>query len=113
MGTRYGRRAASGNYEYHDSLEALNAAAERESSRALAGWFGLFGLLAGGVLTYLVLHKFGVDWPRWLRFTLVIAGSGVLAYTLARFANLLWAIIVIGALLVLASGLGALLWKAV
>lgn len=51
MGTRFGRRAADGTYEYHDSKESLVAAERRDNSDARAGLFGLIGLLVGGVLT--------------------------------------------------------------
>jgi hypothetical protein len=88
MGTRFGRRAADGTYEYHDSKESLVAAERRDSSDARSGLFGLIGLLVGGVLTYIVLIKVGTDWPKWLRFGLVVAGAGGLAYVLAKFADL-------------------------
>jgi hypothetical protein len=52
MGTRFGRRAADGTSEYHDSKESLVAAERRDNSDARAGLFGLIGLLVGGVLTY-------------------------------------------------------------
>ena len=45
MGTRFGRRAADGTYEYHDSKESLVAAERRDSSDARSGLFGLIGLL--------------------------------------------------------------------
>ena len=44
MGTRFGRRAADGTFEYHDSKESLVAAKRRESSDARSGFFGLIGL---------------------------------------------------------------------
>ena len=100
MGTRFGRRAADGTYEYHDSSDAR------------AGLFGLIGLLVGGVLTYIVLIKVGTDWPKWLRFGLVIAGAGGLAYILAKFADLIWNIILSLVLLAVLWGLGSWLWKA-
>ena len=52
MATRFGRRAADGTFEYHDSRESMIAAEGRENSDARAGLFGLIGLLVGGVLTY-------------------------------------------------------------
>jgi hypothetical protein len=105
MGTRFGRRAADGTYEYHDSKESLVAAERRDSSDARSGLFGLIGLLVGGVLTYIVLIKVGTDWPKWLRFGLVIAGAGGLAYVLAKFADLIWNIIL--SLVLLACGASA------
>ena len=103
MGTRFGRRAADGTYEYHDSKESLVAAERRDNSDARAGLFGLIGLLVGGVLTYVSLLKFG----------LVIVGGGGLAYVLAKFADLLWNIILTLVLLAVLWGIGSWLWKAV
>ena len=57
MATRYGRRAADGTFEYHDSRESMIVAEGRENSDARAGLFGLIGLLVGGVLTYVALLK--------------------------------------------------------
>lgn len=113
MGTRFGRRAADGTFEYHDSRESLVAAKRRESSDARSGLFGLIGLLVGGVLTYVALLKLGTDWPKWLRFGLVIAGAGGLAYVLAKFADLIWNIILSLVLLAVLWGIGSWIWKAV
>lgn len=100
-------------YEYHDSKESLVAAERRDNSDARAGLFGLIGLLVGGVLTYVSLLKVGMDWPKWLRFGLVIVGGGGLAYVLAKFADLLWNIILTLVLLAVLWGIGSWLWKAV
>ncbi|MDF1486609.1 hypothetical protein PY257_15730 [Ramlibacter sp. H39-3-26] len=113
MATRFGRRAADGSFEYHDSKESLAASELRENSDARAGLFGLIGLLVGGVLTYVVLLKIGMDWPKWLRFGLVIAGGGTLAYVLAKFADLIWNIILTIVLLAVLWGIGSMIWKAV
>ena len=113
MRTRFGRRAADGTLEYHDSKESLIAAKNRESSHARAGLFGFIGLLAGGVLTHVLLLNSGVDWPKWLRFILVLAGSGTLAYVLSKLADLIWNTILILWLLVVVLGIGALIWKAI
>lgn len=113
MATRFGRRAADGSFEYHDSKESLAASERRENSDARAGLFGLIGLLVGGVLTYVVLLKVGMDWPKWLRFGLVIAGGGTLAYVLAKFADLIWNIILTIVLLAVLWGIGSMIWKAV
>ena len=113
MGTRFGRRAADGTYEYHDSKESLVAAERRDNSDARAGLFGLIGLLVGGVLTYVSLLKVGMDWPKWLRFGLVVVGAGGSAYVLAKLADLIWNIILTLVLLGVLYGIGSLIWKAV
>ena len=110
MATRFGRRAADGTYEYHDSRESMIAAEGRENSDARAGLFGLIGLLVGGVLTYVALLKYGMEWPKWLRFGLVIAGGGTLAYVLAKFADILWQIILTLILLAVVWGIGSWIW---
>ena len=113
MGTRFGRRTADGTFEYHDSHESLLAAKRSENSDARAGLFGFIGLLIGGVLTYIALLKLGTDWPKWLRFGLAIAGGGGLAYVLAKFADLIWNILLTLVLLAVLWGIGSWLWKAV
>lgn len=113
MGTRFGRRAADGTFEYHESKESLVAAERRDNSDARAGLFGLIGLLVGGVLTYVALLKVGMEWPKWLRFGLVIAGGGGLAYVLAKFADLIWSIILSLLLLAVLWGVGSWLWKVI
>lgn len=113
MGTRFGRRAADGTFEYHDSKDSLVEAERRENSDARGTLFGLIGLLLGGVSTYVVLLNIGMDWPKWLRFSLVIVGSGGMAYLMARFADLIWNIILTVILLGVIWGLGSWLWRAV
>lgn len=114
MSTRFGRRTADGTYEYHDSKESLVAAEHRENSESRAALFGFIGLLVGGVLTYVALLKLGgMAWPKWLRFVLVIAGGGTLAFVLARLANLIWNIILTIVLLLVVWGIGSMIWKAV
>lgn len=113
MGTRFGRRAAGGTYEYHDSKESLVAAERRDRSDTRSCLFGLIGLLVGGVLTFLVLLEVGTDWPKWLRFGLVLAGAGGLSYILARFADFIWNVILSIVLLAVLWGIGSWIWKAV
>lgn len=71
-------------FEFHDSKESLVTAERRDNSDARAGLIGLIGLLVGGILTCVFLLKVGIDWPKWLRFRLVIAGGGGLAYCAFR-----------------------------
>jgi hypothetical protein len=113
MGTRFGRRSADGTYEYHDSKESLIAAERSENSEMRSGLFGLIGLLVGGVLTYVALLKLGgMEWPKWLRFGLVIAGGGVLGFTLSKLADLIWNILLALLLVGVMWGIGSVIWKA-
>lgn len=118
MATRYGRRAADGTFEYHDSKESLQEAVEREERESnekfredLAGLFGLIGLIAGGWIAYSMLGKFGAEWPKWLRFALVIAGGGTLAYVLAKLTGIICNTIKFCISLAILSGMGLLLWS--
>lgn len=89
------------------------AAKRSEDSDTRAGLFGLIGLLVGGMLTYIVLIKVGADWPKWLRFGLVVVGASGSAYVLAKLADLIWNIIVTLVLLGVLYGIGSLIWQAV
>lgn len=113
MSTRFGRRAADGTFEYHNSKESLIASLRRETSETRSDMFGFIGLLVGGVLTYVALLKVGADWPKWLRFGLVIAGGGGLAYILAKFADIIWGILMSLLLLAILWGVGSWIWKVV
>lgn len=113
MSTRYGRRAADGTLEYHDSKETLIAAERRESSESRAGFFGLIGLLLGGVLTYVAILKLGVmDWPKWLRLSCIVLGAGVGAFTLSKLADLIWSVIQFLIGIAVLYGIGSILWNA-
>lgn len=111
MATRYGRRTASGIFEYHDTAESLNQAVRRENGAARAGLFGLAGLLIGGVLSFVLVTKFG-DLPKWLRFGAVIMGAGIGAYVLAKLSDLLWNLIVIAMFVTLVGSIGSCIWRA-
>lgn len=113
MGTRFGRRSADGTFEYHDSKDSLASAERKENSEVRADFFGFIGLLIGGLLSYLMLLKLGSDWPKWLRFGLVIFGAVSSSYILAKLADLLWAVLLSLALIGIVYGLGSLIWKVV
>lgn len=113
MATRYGRRAADDTFEYHDSKESLREAEDREALDGISFVFGLIGLIAGSLIAYAMLLKFGTQWPKWLRFGVVIASGGSLAYVLAKLSHILWVTIWICIFLATAWGLVSLLWKAV
>lgn len=114
MSTRYGRRTADGTYEYHDSVASLDESVKREKSEFRAAIFGFIGLIVGGVLTYRGLSSLGLmDWPKWVRFILVILGAGVVAYALARLADLIWSIAVILLTLAVLWVIGVFVWDAI
>ncbi|MCU6496640.1 hypothetical protein LPN04_02395 [Rugamonas sp. A1-17] len=114
MPTRYGRHAADGTTEYHDSKESLIQAERRENREARAGLFGFIGLLIGGVLTYVAFVKLGgMALPKWIRFTGVIVGAGMSAYVFAKLSNLLWNLILMAILAAIVFGIGSAIWRAV
>ena len=114
MGTRYGRHAADGTTEYHDTKESLIDAANQESREAMARFFGWFGLLIGGILTYEAFSKWGgIDLPKWIRFSGVILGAGIGAVTLAKLANLIVTLVAIAFVAGIVFVIGALIWRVV
>jgi hypothetical protein len=112
MGTRFGRQAADGTYEYHDSKESLVMSEQRERSEGRAFLFGLIGLVLGGLLTYVVVHALSPAWPKWLSFVVVILGAGGSAYMLAKLADWIWNTILIIAFLGVVYFIGSLIWSA-
>ncbi len=114
MGTRYGRRADDGTMEYHDSKESLLRAARQETSASNAALFGIIGFLAGGVAVYILMLKTGLmEWPKWIRFSAIIAGSGLGAYVLAKLADMILMAIVILITISVVLGVGHAVWKAI
>ena len=113
MSTRYGRKAADGTTEYYDSKAQLLAAEEQESNNRTRWWFALFGLVIGGVLTTSILNKYVADWPKLIRFALVILGGGLGAFTLFRSALLILGLIGICIALAVVVGIGAIIWHAI
>jgi cation transport ATPase len=113
MSTRFGRRTADSTFEYHDSKESLDTARRREHSETRASLFGFIGLVAGGLVAYFALLKIGADLPKWLRFSLVLASAGVLAFVLAKWADLIWNIVLSMLLLAVLWGIGSWIWRVV
>lgn len=112
MGTRYGRRAADGTFEYHDTKEELFSAEAKEDSDFLSAVFGFIGLLIGGAITYGLLAKYGGDtWPKAARFGLILLGAGGMAYLLAKFSDFLMSLIGLSIFGGIVWGIGALIWK--
>lgn len=114
MGTRYSRRSASGSYEYHDSKESVRAAQQEEDSAGRSFFFGFIGLIAGGVLSYVLIQQFGgAELPKALRFAIVIAGGAGTAWLLARLADLIWFTIMSVLALAVLWLIGSAIWEVV
>lgn len=114
METRFGRHAADGTTEYHDSKESLIAAERRERREARAGLFGFIGLVIGGVLTYVAFLKFGgIALPKWIRFVSVIIGAGMSAYVFAKLSNLIWNLVLMTIFITVVFVIGSAIWRAV
>jgi len=73
MGKRYGRRRSNGMMEYSNSYEELVQSSKQENAALLAGFFGIVGLIAGGIAAYLLMQRLHID-SRILRFLGVIIG---------------------------------------
>lgn len=114
MGTRFGRRNADGNFEYHDSEAALIESARREASELRRTIFMVVGLVLGGILTYVLARKLGAeDWPKWLRMLVVLSGAGAAAFVLALLADLLWAVLRLSFYSAVMYLIGRLLWTVI
>lgn len=112
--TRYSRRTAGGNLEYHDSAASMNASARSEESANRAFIFGVLGFIAGGVLTWFaIIHFGGIDWPKWIRFVLVLAGAAVSATVLSILADIIMMLISIAFGFGVIGFIGWIIWKLV
>ncbi|MGJ7509761.1 hypothetical protein [Variovorax sp. GT1P44] len=54
-----------------------------------------------------------MEWPKWLRFGLVLAGATIACCALAKFADLICNIIGAVVLMAIVYGIGALIWKVI
>ncbi|AXA91609.1 hypothetical protein DPH57_10895 [Massilia sp. YMA4] len=86
-------------------------AQQRESSAANAAVFGIIGMIAGGIISYVLLHEFGAELPRLVRFVLLIAGAGGTAWLLARLANIIVVVIGLAFWGAIVLMIGSLIWK--
>ena len=92
MAKRFGRHALNGTMEYYDTYEELCAAQQRDHAHILTLFFGILGLIAGGMLACTLLQWVHID-SMIVRFVGVIATTwfgGVLA---ASLSALLWRIL--------------------
>ncbi|MET4163113.1 hypothetical protein ABIE61_002976 [Marinobacterium sp. MBR-111] len=118
MGTRYGRRASDGTYEYYDNKDILLEAKERDErkarSEARAEAYGIFGFFACGVLAYLGFWYFdGADLPKWLRFSSIVASCCLGAFIFAKLADFLSMLISIVFLVAILGAIGFFVWSVV
>ena len=92
MAKRFGRRASNGTMEYYDNYEELPFSKRRDDEAARTVLCGVIGMIAGGVLAYVLLHWIHVD-SRIIRFAGVIAGIWLGGMLGASLSGLLLAIL--------------------
>ena len=92
MTKRYGRHALNGTTRYYDNYEELCAEQQQENQGIRAVLFGIAGLIAGGILTYMLLQRMHVD-SRIIRFAGVMAGVWFGCILAAALSELLWTIL--------------------
>jgi hypothetical protein len=73
MTKRYGRRRIGGMMEYSNSYEELLQSQKRESAMIRDVFYGIVGLITGGIVAYLLMQRLHID-SRIFRFIGVIAG---------------------------------------
>lgn len=106
---RYGRRRLNGMMEYSDNYEELMASHRREGAELQAIAFGIIGLIAGGVLAYLLMRQLHVD-SRLIRWAGVIAGAVIAKTVFSAHAPLLWKIIKWAIILTVTTAIGAFIY---
>ena len=89
MAKRFGRRALNGTMEYYDNRDECLAAQRRELADIRMVFFGIIGLIAGGILTYALLRWMHVD-ARLIRFGTIIVGAWLGCILGASLSALLW-----------------------
>lgn len=112
MGTRYSQRLENGTSEHYDSQEEMAAAQQARFNDNIQMWFALGGLLIGGLIAYSFTQAVIPDWPKFIRFSLVVASAIGLAVLLARIAIVVFnvAMTILG--FAILFGIGSLIWKA-
>ncbi|MEY4563608.1 MAG: hypothetical protein RLZZ618_2885 [Pseudomonadota bacterium] len=114
MSTRYGRRAADGTLEYHDNEASMREAQWLEQSAWRAKRCARIGFVLGGLLVFIALHRYGgADWPKALRFGLVLAGAGGLSFAMFKLANFVWSMAFALIALLVVQWVGRLVWSLV
>lgn len=106
MAKRFGRRTYFGGVmEYCDTVEELLAAQKIENARIRDFYFGVIGLMAGGLLAYVLMQWMHID-SKIVRFVSVVVGIwlgrilgaslSVLWWTILKWTLSVTAIILIG-----------------
>lgn len=110
--TRYSERFEDGTSAHYDSADALVAAQQARFNDSVQGWFAFGGLVLGVILAYSFTSTVIPDWPKIIRFIIVILSAIGLSVLLARVAVVVFniAITVLGFGLLI--GIGSLIWKA-
>lgn len=110
--TRYTERFKDGTSVHYDSADDLAAAQQARFNDSVQGWFAFGGLIIGGFIAYSFTNAVIPDWPKFIKFIIVILSAVGLSVLLSRVAvvvfNIAAAIFGIAVLV----GIGSLIWKA-
>ena len=112
MAKRFSRMRDDGIVETSDSLSELAASAVRESDAAARSTFALIGLFLGGIVTYVLVNHYAPDWPKVMRFSMLLVGACSSAFIFSRLALALRMVVGIAVGVSILGGIGYLVWKA-
>lgn len=110
MANRFGRRRIDGIFEYSDSLEELQSSASQEDEEHLKEILALIGLVLGATMMYVLIGRHVPDWPKVLRFALILGGASLCGVVCASSAVVLRTLLPICFTLGVLGGFGYLLW---
>lgn len=111
--TRYSERLKNDISAHYDSADDLAAAQQARLNDSVQGWFALGGLIVGGFIAYSFTNAVIPDWPKLVRFVLVLSCAIGLSFLLARIAVVIFNIAVAIFGFAVLIGIGSLIWKAI
>lgn len=114
MANRFGRRRVDGIFEYSDSLEELQRSASVEDTEYLKEMLALIGFVLGAMLIYIFIVRHVSEWPKVIRFALILGGaclcSGVRASSAVFLRTLLPICFSLGMLVGISYVIWLVLW---
>src|SRR6185436_6401604 len=74
MSTRYSRYRGDGTAEHYDSAAERDAAEKASSDENIRSLFAMGGLVLAGIGMYWLTQHYVPEWPKAIRFGLVVGG---------------------------------------